>query len=79
MCMIIKEALENKGYPIFAPSCTNQVFVDLPCDVISKIETEFMVTHIKKLDLKHERIRIVTSWATQEEEATRFAKLIETL
>ncbi|MFR7592026.1 MAG: threonine aldolase family protein [Longibaculum sp.] len=79
MCMIIKEALENKGYPIFAPSCTNQIFVDLPCDVISKIETEFMVTHIKKLDSNHERIRIVTSWATQEEEATRFAKLIETL
>lgn len=79
MCMMIKEAFENQGYPLYVPSFTNQVFVDLPNDVITKIETEFMITHIKKLDEQHERIRIVTSWATPEEEAIKFAKFIENL
>lgn len=79
MCAMIREALENKGYPIYTPSSTNQIFVDLPIEAIKKIETEFMMTHIKKIDDTHERIRIVTSWATPEEEAMKFAKFIENL
>ena len=79
MCAIIRESLEDKGYSIYAPSLTNQIFVDLPIDVIQKIETEFMVTHIKKLDGNYERIRIVTSWATPEEEAMKFADFIKNL
>lgn len=79
MCMIIKEALEEKGYPLYIPSYTNQIFVDLPCVDIQKIETEYMVTHIQKLDNSHERIRIVTSWATPQEEAYQFAQFIKNL
>ena len=33
----------------------------------------------KKINEKKERIRIVTSWATPVEEATKFAELIRTL
>lgn len=79
MAMIIREALEEKGYPLYMPSTTNQIFVDLPNTDITKIEEQYMITHIKKLDQDHSRIRIVTSWATAEEEALRFADFIKQL
>ena len=79
MAMIIKQAFEEKGYSLYVPSFTNQIFVDLDSNIIQAIEKEFMVTHIKKINEKKERIRIVTSWATPVEEATKFAELIRTL
>lgn len=79
MAMIIKEAFEEKGYSLYVPSSTNQIFVDLNQEVIQTIEKEFMITHIKKINSEKERIRIVTSWATPEEEAMKFAELIRNL
>lgn len=79
MAMIIKQAFEEKGYSLYVPSFTNQIFVDLDSNIIQAIEKEFIVTHIKKINEKKERIRIVTSWATPVEEATKFAELIRTL
>lgn len=77
MANIIREALEEKGYHIDLPSHTNQIFVDLPNEAIEKIEQEYMITHIKPLDSGYTRIRIVTSWATAEEEANKFAEFIK--
>jgi threonine aldolase len=75
MAMIIKQAFEEKGYSLYVPSFTNQIFVDLDSNIIQAIEKEFMVTHIKKINEKKERIRIVTSWATPvEEEICRINK-----
>lgn len=79
MCLIIKEAFEDKGYALYMPSSTNQIFVDLPVDIVEKIELEYQITHIKKINETHERIRIVTSWATPKEVALQFAKYIRNL
>ncbi len=79
MCMIMKEALEEKGYTLYCPSTTNQIFVDMPKDDLQKIEEEFMVSHIQSLDDNHIIIRLVTSWATSEEEARKFATMIRQL
>lgn len=76
MAMIIREAFEEKGYSLYEPSLTNQIFVDLPQEAVEKIKNQFMVTHIKNLDEDKVRIRIVTSWATPEEEAMKFADFI---
>jgi len=72
----IKQAFLDKGFEVYLPSLTNQVFVDLPIDVILKIEEYFMVTHICKIDEDKERIRIVTSWATDEKEVQNLVDLI---
>lgn len=79
MAAIIREAFEEKGYKLYLPSLTNQIFVDLPVDIVEKIEQEFMVTHITNLPENIERIRLVTSWATPEEEAIRMADFIRHL
>ena len=79
MAMIIKEAFVEKGYPLYIDSYSNQLFIDLPKDIIEKIETEYMITHIKQLEDDHERIRIVTSWKTSEDIAKQFASFIRKL
>lgn len=79
MASIIREAFEENGYNLYVPSATNQIFVDLPVDIVKKIEEHFMVTHISLLDQGLERIRLVTSWATPEEEAVKFARFIRDL
>lgn len=75
----IKQAFIDHGFKVYLPSQTNQVFVDLPIDVIQQIEKYFMVTHICQIDAQTKRIRIVTSWATDEKEVEKFVRLIADL
>lgn len=79
MAQMIKDALMKKGYSIYLPSSTNQIFVDLPIDIIKKIESQFMVSHIRLLNENVERIRIVTSWATTQDMVLEFTKMIASL
>lgn len=79
MATIIRDAFIQKGFEVYEPSTTNQIFVDLPVSVIKKIEEQFMVTHIKKISSDIERIRIVTSWATPQLEAEKLSQLILSL
>lgn len=76
MSMIMKKALEEKGFEIYCPSTTNQIFVDVTVEDLQKIEKEFKVSHIKPIDETHIRIRLVTSWATPVDEVQKFAKMI---
>lgn len=75
----IRIALQEKGYPLYVPSYTNQIFVDLPITDLQEIEKDFMVSHIRQIDDKTMRIRIVTSWATLEQEVQRFIDKIKQL
>lgn len=79
MAKIIRDALIEKGYSLYAPSLTNQIFVDLPIEDLQKIEQNYMVTYMQKIDENYQRIRIVTSWATPQEEALKFAEMIKHL
>lgn len=79
MAQMIKKAFLDKGFDVYLPSLTNQIFVDLPKNIIQQIETKFRVSHIKPIDENKERIRIVTSWATPKEAVEEFAQLIYSL
>lgn len=79
MAKIIRDALVEKGYSLYVPSVTNQIFVDLPVADLEKIEKNYMVTHMQKMKNDLQRIRIVTSWATPQEEAIKFAEMIKNL
>ncbi len=79
MAMIIKQAFIEKGYKLYIDSYSNQLFVDLPQDMIQKIEEKYMITHIKKLDHNQERIRIVTSWHTDQKQVLEFANFLRSL
>ena len=79
MADYIREAFKAKGYPLYLPSKTNQVFVDLPLDVLAQIEEHYLVTHIQPLDNQQMRVRLVTSWATPKVEVEKFVEFIKQL
>lgn len=78
MAQCIREALIKKGIPLYEPSLTNQIFVDLPMEAYERIKKEFLVTPMKKIPGR-QRVRIVTSWATSQEAVLAFVQLIEEL
>lgn len=73
----IKNAIAQKGYSFQFPPCSNQLFPIFPDDVLQKLEKEFLFTIWEKVDDKHTTIRIVTSWATKEENVQKLIKLIQ--
>lgn len=79
MADLIKEALIKKGFSLYEPSSTNQIFIDLPKDIVTKIEENYLVSHIKTIDENILRIRMVTSWATPLKIVEEFVKFIESL
>ncbi|MBQ4530186.1 MAG: hypothetical protein IJA36_06190, partial [Lachnospiraceae bacterium] len=79
MADLMKEALMNKGFEIYVPSKTNLIFADLSNDIIEKLEKEFLFSKMTPLDENHTRIRLVTSWATKEEEVNKFVEFINNL
>lgn len=79
MADIIRQAFKKKGYSIYLPSSTNQIFVDLDESILKKIEKEFLVTRICKLDNCMVRVRLVTSWKTPKEAVMKFVNYIDTL
>lgn len=63
----LSNALTEKGYPLFAPSTTNQVFPVLPKDKIEELREAFTFEVNGPVDEGHDCIRFCTSWATKEE------------
>lgn len=79
MAMQLKNAFIEKGFDVYLPSFTNQIFVDVTKENLEKIEEQFVVTHIEDLDHQKVRIRLVTSWATSQKAVDDFVKLIQEL
>lgn len=79
MASMIRVAFKDKKCQLICPSQTNQVFVALSNEYLSKIEEKFKVTLFKKIDENRVIARFVTSWATQEEEVLKLVKLIKNL
>ncbi len=73
----IKNAIAQKGYTFQFPPCSNQLFVIFPDDVLQKLEKEFLFTIWEKVDNHHTSVRIVTSWATKEENVQKLIKFIQ--
>jgi len=62
----LKALLQQKGYPFYIDSPTNQQFVVLPNEEVSRLESQVQFTHWGPYDDKHTICRFVTSWATTE-------------
>lgn len=73
----IKNAIEQKGYSFQFTPYSNQLFVILPDAVLQKLEKEFLFTEWEKIDDNHTSIRIVTSWATKEENVQKLIEAIQ--
>ena len=72
----LAKALTDKGYPFYAPICSNQLFPILPEEDIQRLEEECSFSIQERVDEKHSAIRLVTSWATTQSNIDHLIKVI---
>lgn len=63
----ISDAFVSKGHELLDETLTNQVFLILPNSLIKQLEENFSFYVWSKHDELHSVVRLVTSWATDEE------------
>lgn len=77
MAQKIAEALKQCGYSFYTPACSNQLFPILPNDVIDQLSDKFSFLAQAKIDGKHTAVRLVTSWATTEENVDQLIEFLQ--
>ena len=68
MAMRLKELFREKGYQFYVDSPTNQQFVVLRNELVTRLQQRVAFTHFGQTDKHHTICRFVTSWATTEED-----------
>lgn len=68
MAEMLKDALTKANISFLTDSPSNQIFPILPNTVIAELENKYSFHIWEKVDADHSAIRLVTSWATKEEE-----------
>lgn len=72
MAMKISAAIKERGYGFLTNSNTNQIFPILPKTVIEKLSAKYLFYVWKEIDEKEAAIRLITSWATDENQVDQF-------
>ena len=72
MAQMLAAALRRAGHGFLSTSPTNQIFPVLPDALIRKLEERWAFYVWQKMDEGHSAVRLVTSWATPEEEVRAF-------
>ena len=68
MAMRLKALFREKGYQFYVDSPTNQQFVVLRNELVTRLQQRVAFTHFGQTDKHHTICRFVTSWATTEED-----------
>ena len=76
MAELLKKGFEEKGYPFFIKSPTNQQFIVLENQQMEKIKKEVTYSQWEKIDKTNTVVRFATSWATTEEDVKKLIALI---
>ncbi|MBC2723912.1 aminotransferase class I/II-fold pyridoxal phosphate-dependent enzyme [Desulfosporosinus sp.] len=72
MARLLRNEISRAGYTFLTHSTSNQIFPILPNWLIEKLQEKYSFYIWAKIDTDHSAIRIVTSWATQEEAVSAF-------
>ncbi|WP_240453319.1 MULTISPECIES: low specificity L-threonine aldolase [unclassified Flavobacterium] len=72
MAMKMANAIQENGHAFLTKSTTNQIFPILPNEVIEKLSHKYLFYVWKKVDDTHAAIRLITSWATEENAVEAF-------
>ena len=72
MAGMLNEALKQADVKFLTNSPSNQIFPILPNTVIGELEKKYSFHVWEKVNEDHSAIRLVTSWATKEEEVVGF-------
>ncbi|MBN2279282.1 MAG: aminotransferase class I/II-fold pyridoxal phosphate-dependent enzyme [Candidatus Marinimicrobia bacterium] len=68
----IRIALAESGYSFFTQTTSNQIFPILPNSVIEKLSKDYEFYIWRKIDDQNSAIRLVTSWAMEEDAINQF-------
>lgn len=79
MAILLKNALKEKGYEFLTDSYTNQQFTILPNDLINKLSEKYSFNVERIIDQNNTAIRLVTSWATKEENVLEFIEDLKSI
>lgn len=74
MAALITEAVQSQGYDFLTKSQTNQIFPILPNQVIERLQENYAFYVWSKVSNDTSSLRLVTSWATKEENVQQFIK-----
>ena len=77
MADILRNGIESLGYEFLVNSPSNQIFPILNNDVIDELEKSYGFNIWEKIDDKRTAIRLVTSFATKEENCLEFIKRLK--
>ncbi len=72
MAAKLSEGIKALGYKFFVESLTNQIFPIFPNSLIKGLETEYGFYVWAKVDSENSAVRLVTSWATEENAVNQF-------
>ncbi|MFS0781790.1 threonine aldolase family protein [Bacillus sp. 1P06AnD] len=79
MAGLLQKGILEEGYTFLTHSSTNQVFPIFPNSVIEQLQEDFLFYVWEKIDDGHSAIRLITSWATQEEQVDAFIKVLQNI
>lgn len=68
MAAQLRKGLEEKGYPFYIDSPTNQLFVILENEKMEELREKVSFSFWEACDENHTVVRFATSWATEEED-----------
>lgn len=77
--MKIKQAFVEKGISFWAETTTNQIFPILSNNQINQLSQKFDFHHWRKIDEEHSAIRLITSWATPDQQVDHLIQEIQSL
>ena len=72
MAEMLRDELSNANIQFLTHSPSNQIFPILPDAIISELQNKYAFHIWERVDSDHSAIRLVTSWATKEEEVAAF-------
>lgn len=72
MAEMLRAEISKANIAFLTQSPSNQIFPILPNTVITKLQRNYAFHNWEKVDADHSAIRLVTSWATKEDEVEAF-------
>ncbi|HEY4539102.1 MAG TPA: threonine aldolase, partial [Faecalibacter sp.] len=72
MAKKLAEGIAAKGYDFLTVPSSNQIFPILPHQEIERLHEKFEFFVWQKIEDEHSAVRLVTSWATPEEQVDHF-------
>ena len=76
MAMQLKQLFQEKGYPFYIDSPTNQQFLVIKNEEVERLGQQVEFTHFGQTDHHHTICRFVTSWATTQEEINELSRYL---